>query len=1697
MRRRTDSGRGVRVLVPVLVVLLLAPLLAIAPVVVGHGVHPAEAASVTASASPESAPLVCGGDTVSFSFDRRGEAYWTVHVPPLAEAKLSFDYNAWSDGWMQLAERIAEDPDDVFREYDNRIFRSGGGDRTAEVIWPKDLLNLSDSWLHVEFKADSGMDFSGYSGEVLVEFIDGESGESLECLDRPGLADDELLGGNPSMPRACENWVPEADPVNTATGNFHDSWTDLAVPGRGWGLGFVRSYNSLSADHDGPLGFGWTHRFGLSLDVSGGVATVVQESGARVRFADSGSGWAAPARVTASLVDNGDGTFTFTRGDGRDVFVFDEGSGQLLSHSDPNGYVTSLSYDQNGELDKVIGEAGRELDFVWSAGKIVSVADPAGRVVSFGYSEAGDLVTVTNVAGATWGYGYDESHRMTTVREPRFEGQDPAPVIVNSYDPDGRVVSQDDQLGRRTSFSYDSGSTTVTAPDGDVTVYEYANNMLQSRTIGVGTKVEATWVYAHDPVTLGVTSITDPNGHVTQREFDDRGNLTKTINGENETVTVATYGAFDLPVTTTNGVGVTTSYGYDTAGNVLSVTTTSTDGSAAWVAGYEYTDPAHPGDLTRVVDENSQVWDYTYGPYGARETAVDPEGRKSGWEYNDLGWLVSEVAPNGYEDGATPTEWTTTYAEHTAHGDPTLVTNPEGEQSTIAYDANRKVTSTIDAQQRVTSFEYTAAGQLATTLRPDGTSTHTTYWPDGLVHQQIDAAGEATTYDYGPTNLIESVVDPNGDETSYVYDLEGRLTSIIDKSDLDCSLSGGCFEFGYDDADRVKSMTGLVSPSHTTDVTEIGYDLAGRQVSRTLDRNGEMLGSAWVWDDFDRVVAYTDLNGDEMTYGYDGFSDRVETLAYPGAIVVSRSYDNAGVLESVTDWDDNTTSFGFDANMNLDSITYPNGAGGDTYTQDRANRITNVTWNGPTEALASIDYTHDDTGMVTSQTPTGIDSDTATTYGYSELSQLTSVSGEGTDYGYDPAGHLIQLANGTTQSFDPGGQLCWSSPSGASGDCDTAPNDAADYEHRGGSRASASEPNGVVHQYEYSAFDQLASVTQTTEQRASLADSVPIGGDFDGDGYDDIFWYRAGSAPDEIWYGSDTQSAWDVHPTGVTGNYTPIAGDFDGDGRTDIYWYRPGTTSDFLWSGQATRGSFDTSVSPKQVSGTYTPFTGDFDGDGYDDIFWYKPGSSTDYIWYGTDTRGEYGDYSLQVSVTTYRPVTGDFDGDGHDDIFWHNPGGGTDYLWAGTATRASFSSSSIAVAGSFEPFTGDFDGDGYDDIFLYGPGSNPDEILYGTSTRFDFEAYTDVNVSGSYTPTAGDFDGDGHSDIYWYRSSTDYTWFGTDARPVFKTTIDDPPVVSFTYDGEGLRDTKTVDHLGVTTTTTYTWDSISAPYALLIAETTNGETTRYVYGPRGTPYAQHNPDGTITYLHHDQLGSTRLLTDEEGTEVGSYTYDPYGQLTNQTGTAATRFGYAGEYTDTETGFQYLRARYYDPTTGVFLTKDPLAASTSEPFGYVAGNPLNTSDPLGLFCIFGKNPNGSCRGSSGAENVTERINDVAVMTVNAPMTAAGAAANSWRGGDCDWAPHLTVVCYGGALEREGTWVLGNVITTSRTKRQYWADPSFHEHETRHTRQYFWTGGGLTFAALYGIEHVRTGGNECNNIWEKLADLKDGDYPCPE
>ncbi|MBE7519744.1 MAG: RHS repeat protein [Thermoflexaceae bacterium] len=158
----------------------------------------------------------------------------------------------------------------------------------------------------------------------------------------------------------------------------------------------------------------------------------------------------------------------------------------------------------------------------------------------------------------------------------------------------------------------------------------------------------------------------------------------------------------------------------------------------------------------------------------------------------------------------------------------------------------------------------------------------------------------------------------------------------------------------------------------------------------------------------------------------------------------------------------------------------------------------------------------------------------------------------------------------------------------------------------------------------------------------------------------------------------------------------------------------------------------------------------------------------------------------------------------------------------------------------------------------------------------------------------------------------------------------------TFAYRGDGLRDSRTT---GIATTT-FTWD-INAGLPVVL-----DDGNRYLYG--AGLEAMLTATATYYYLA-DGLGSTMAMVDSTGTIEKSYTYDVYGKPT-VTGALPNEYDFAAQQTD-PTGLQYLRARYMDPETGTFISRELLEATpgwTGNPFGYAGANPARMVDPTGL-----------------------------------------------------------------------------------------------------------------------------------------------------
>jgi RHS repeat-associated protein len=181
---------------------------------------------------------------------------------------------------------------------------------------------------------------------------------------------------------------------------------------------------------------------------------------------------------------------------------------------------------------------------------------------------------------------------------------------------------------------------------------------------------------------------------------------------------------------------------------------------------------------------------------------------------------------------------------------------------------------------------------------------------------------------------------------------------------------------------------------------------------------------------------------------------------------------------------------------------------------------------------------------------------------------------------------------------------------------------------------------------------------------------------------------------------------------------------------------------------------------------------------------------------------------------------------------------------------------------------------------------------------------------------------------------------------------------VSIVYDGDGNRVAKTVN--GVTTE--YLVDNLNPTgYAQVMEELEGGAVTRqYTYGLQRIDETQLiSSQWTPSFYGYDGTGSVRNLTSSAGTVTDSYEYDAYGNEFTVSGSTPNEFMYRGEQYDSDLGLYYLRARYYNPLTGRFMSRDPLdhgpLDSKRRPvdpkdlhkYLYASGDPIDAVDPTG------------------------------------------------------------------------------------------------------------------------------------------------------
>ena len=174
---------------------------------------------------------------------------------------------------------------------------------------------------------------------------------------------------------------------------------------------------------------------------------------------------------------------------------------------------------------------------------------------------------------------------------------------------------------------------------------------------------------------------------------------------------------------------------------------------------------------------------------------------------------------------------------------------------------------------------------------------------------------------------------------------------------------------------------------------------------------------------------------------------------------------------------------------------------------------------------------------------------------------------------------------------------------------------------------------------------------------------------------------------------------------------------------------------------------------------------------------------------------------------------------------------------------------------------------------------------------------------------------------------------------------------VTLVYDGDGNRAAKTVGGA----TTRYLVDNLNPTgYAQVVEEVVGGAVQRtYTYGLQRINQNQPS-SGTWTpsFYGYDGFGSVRQLTNSSGAVTDTYDYDAWGNAVNTTGSTPSVYLYRGERYDSDLVLYYLRARYFNPLSGRFLTRDPEGGDASKPvtlhrYLYAGADAVNKTDPTG------------------------------------------------------------------------------------------------------------------------------------------------------
>src|SRR5579883_259561 len=772
--------------------------------------------------------------------------------------------------------------------------------------------------------------------------------------------------------------------TNAANGNLILQDNALQISGTGLNLDLTLTYNAQSSA-SGLLGPNWSLDAGndVSLSFSNGNVTFHGPGGFSAPYiADSNSygNYDEPPGMDATLLQssvNG-ASYVLVYQHSSECLGFNS-NGQEIFDQDKNGHQITFAYNGSGNLSSLTDTQNRLTTFGYNAkGHINLITDPIGRTVQLSYAN-GLLTSITDLNGKNTTFGYT-GNDVTTITDP-----DSNSTSIAYQSSGNRVSQITDALNKHAYLAYYSqganqcGKITLSPcvayqdANNHFTIYGYSGLEVLEVIDGNG-NMEST-AYTPD---ANVSSYTDPLNDVTTFGFSD-GNTNNLTSITDPTQAVVTYDYDNanpyLPNKVTDAQGNTISYTYDSNGNLLSASDTTSGGTGS-SASYTYNTGVSYGSytyglLTRVKDGDGNTTSYSYDSYGNLQTVTPPSplGQQSitvdgvsrlstvtdgngvtlSYSYDNL----DRVTKLTYTKGTSSTSISYSYNDD---GDQTQVVDNTGTTG-FSYDKdNRLLIKTLPNSQQL-GVTYDTVGNIATYTDSGGTVTYS-YDAANRVTQVKEPDGAITTYGYNNANEKTSISYPNGTGELFTYDAAGHvLTARAGKmSNGQISTTYASYSYSYMNGstptDLLQKVSLLDPVGHSATYSrDYSYDTMNRLTNAEVYNNGtEVQDWSYSYDKAgNRTQSSVLSTGVSTTYSYNAAEELTRTVQ--GSTTVSYSYDGNGNLTSSTDGN----SFSYNKKNQTTAID------GNSYSYSGPDQTERVTLNSTSDSYSGLGLSYETT----------------------------------------------------------------------------------------------------------------------------------------------------------------------------------------------------------------------------------------------------------------------------------------------------------------------------------------------------------------------------------------------------------------------------------------------------------------------------------------------------------------------------------------------------------------------------------------------------------------------------------------------------------------------------------------------------------------------------------------------------------------